>query len=653
MFSIALATLLFSTFRPVIADEIKQPQTPADHEMQNSPIALDSMTVTAKRYESDQMETPAFTNVIIEKEMERLGGKNSYDVLKRTGGVNFTGHMPFGMHMGDMSSSIGFRGLNNGELVMLNGLPIMDPSYGYYDIDMIPTAFLENIEVVKGACSTLYGSQAMTGVINLQLKQPGPTAGGAEITAGSHGSMDMSTSYRNDKFLIGGYYARADQLTDLRKYYSESAPYNTSVLQWDRAASLLSIKPWAPLTVTHMYNNLDSGWNRDYYTDPSNNYKVLETSDRHYLLASFERQGLKISPYFTHNHLVKNYEYAAPGKPDTTLNKKNYTAGLDIQHLMAFQATDFLFGLSYYYEKQDEDNEAVSGSGTTGYTISRQIMTHDRHQGAAFLRAEHEFESRLRVAGGIRVVGVWETEENAESYYEPVPQIQALYRMNANHSVYASIGRSFKVPAFGKMYIDRSTFAPNPDLKPEYGWTYETGWKWQYGRFSGTAAAFFMDFKDKLGSRYMENLEQYQYHNMDKFQSRGVEWQLRYAFMNNFILYLAGYAADPWEKIAGEKEQAGPKLQVMPGIEYRDNKLAVGVNAEMYYDRERHLDDYTNLHLNTSYKVAKWLKLKLSIDNLLDDKDQIIYGNMSPSAKTDYATYDPGLWVMVGVELSF
>lgn len=617
-------------------------------------VSMESMTVTAKRYAAEQIETPAYTTVITEKEMERLGGKNAYEVLKRTGGVNFTSHMPFGIHMGDMSSSIGFRGLKNGELVLLDGMPIMDPSYGYYDIDMIPTAFLERIEVVKGAGATLYGSQAMTGAVNLQLKKPGaPQFFGGELTGGSHGSADASVFYRDPRIVIGGYYARADQLTDLRKYYSAKSPYNTSVLQWDRAASLFKFKPWEALTISHMYNFTDSGWSRDYYTNKTKNYEVLETSNRHYLSLAFEREGLKIVPYYTHNNLIKDYGYEADGKPSNTLEKNNSTAGLDAQKLISFGATDFLMGMSYYYERQDEDNEAVSGSSSSGYTISRQIMDHDRHQGALFVTAEHDFGSRFLISGGIRMVGVWETEDDGENYYEPIPQIQALYRMNKNNSIYANIGRAFRVPAFGRMYIDRAQYAPNPDLKPEYGWTYESGWKFSYGDFSGTLAAFFMDYTDKLGTKYMDDLEKYQYHNMDEFQSAGVEWQLKYRFLENFSLHLAGYAADPWEKIKGEKSQAGAKFQLAPGIEYMNEKLSVGINADMYYDRERGLDDYTNIHLNASYALTHQLALKLSVDNLLDDRDQVIYGNLSSTASTKYATYEPGIWVMAGVEFLF
>lgn len=647
------------TTATVAADQVEK-ETPAVakgkssvKKMPDTVVQAESLTVTAKRYESEQIKTPAFTTVVTEAEMARVGGANAYEVLKRTGGVNFTSHMPFGMHMGSMSSSVGFRGLKNGELVLLNGLPVMDPGYGYYDIDMIPTAFLERIEVVKGAGSTLYGSQAETGVIDLQLKQPGVKGAGGQIMGGSHNAADTSVYARNENFLIGAYYARADELTDLRKYYSANAPYNTSILQWERAASLLSYKPWDTLTITHMYNYLDSGWDRDYYKKRTSNYDVLETSNRHYLQATYEKNGLKVSPFYTYNYFVRDYEYAATGKPDSTSVTNNYTAGLNAQQLLNFGKTDLLIGTDYLYQNQDDDTENITGSSPATYKISHQIMQHDRHQGALFGRIEHELSSKLQIAGGLRLVGVWETEEDADNYFEPLPQVQLLYPINGNNSLYTNVGRSFKVPAFGQMYMDYGNYTPNPNLEPEQGWTYEAGWKTQYKQFSSTVSVFFMDFTDKLNTNYIDSLQKYQYQNMDEFQSTGVEWQMRYRFLNNYSLILAGYAADPYEILAGVKEQAGAKFQLAPGIEYTNDKLTIGLNAEMYYSRERGLKDYTNIHLNASYAATESVKLKLNIDNLLDDRNEVLYGNMSPSATTQYVTYDPGILIMAGVEFNF
>ncbi|MGD9123632.1 MAG: TonB-dependent receptor [Desulfarculaceae bacterium] len=614
---------------------------------------LPDVSVTASRIEKQQLETAAFVDVMTQADMDKLGGFSAYEMLKRNGGLNFTSHMPFGLHMGDMSSSIGFRGLKNGELVLLNGLSIMDPSYGYYDIDMIPAAFLERIEVVDGAASTLYGSQAMTGVINMQLVSPGPQRISGEALGGSHGSFKGSGVYRNEYFVGGVAYSRGDELTDLRRYLKSSTPYNTSVLAWDKAAAMFGFQPWKPLTISYMFNYLKSGWDRDYYNDRSKNYEVNEKSYRHYLLATYKKGNFKVSPYFFYNNFKRDYTYADVGKPLQIKEKNNYTTGFDVQNHNQFGNFRLLYGATYIFEKQDEDNEEVSGSSSKGYSIIRTIWDNQRSQGSLFAQGEFKATQNLTLTAGVRLAAVWPDKDKFDDTYEVVPQVQGLYRINKNNSIYANVGRGFKAPTFGQLYLDRDRWAPNPDLEPEHGWTYELGWKTEYDRLSATIAAFYMDFKDKLSSKWQENLQAYQYVNMDEFSSAGVQVKTRLRLTEHLALHLNGYAADPKEESGSVETQAGPKYQISPGLFYDNGVFNAGVYAEFVVDRERGLPDYTNVHLNAGYMIFKWMKIKLQVDNLLDDRDQVIYGNLTPGNPSLYATYDPGLWIMGGVEIYF
>ncbi len=626
-------------------------ETPAAKTTGDKSTRMADVSVTATRIEREQLKTPAFVDIITPEQMEQLGGFNVYEILKRNGGVNFTSHMPFGLHMGEMSSSIGFRGLKNGELVLLNGLSIMDPSYGYYDIDMIPASFLERIEVVEGAASVLYGSQAETGVINMQLVSPGPQRLTGEVLGGSHTSVQANAVYRNEMVVLGASYSHSDQLTDLRKYYSANAPYNTSVLAWDRAAAMIGVQPWKPLTINYMFNYLKSGWNRDYYKNRSSNYDVDEKSYHHYLLATYKKNQFKVSPYFFYNDFDRDYSYAAQGKPNALSAKKNYTTGFDLQNHNQLGGFGLLYGATYMYESQDDDVEAISGSSSKGYTSSHTISDHHRSQASVFVQGQYDFSDDFLVIGGLRFAGVWPDNDNLEDSYEIVPQIQGLYRLNNYNSLYANIGRGFKAPAFGQLYRDRDNWDPNPDLKPESGWTYEVGWKIEQGRISSTIAAFYMNYEDKLKSQWQPDRQAYMYVNMDKFYSYGVQFKTRIRLMKHLAFNFNGYVANPQEESEGVEVQAGAKYQLTPGLFYDNGVISVALYSEFDLDRERGLPDYTNVHLTAGYKVTEWMKLKVQMDNLLDDKDQVIYGNMTPGNNTIYATYDPGLWIMAGVEI--
>ena len=162
-----------------------------------------------------------------------------------------------------------------------------------------------------------------------------------------------------------------------------------------------------------------------------------------------------------------------------------------------------------------------------------------------------------------------------------------------------------------------------------------------------------MDFKDKISTKWNDELEAYQSVNMDKFSSIGVQWKVRVGLLDNLELTLNGYAADPKEETSGVEAQAGARVQLSPGLFYDDGKISAGVYAEFVLERERGLPDYTNSHFQAGYMVTKWMKLKLQIDNLLDDDEQVLYGNMTPGNRVTYVTYDPGFWIMGGVEIYY
>lgn len=630
------------------ADKAKK-QT--EHAQKTTATKLSEISVTASRIDKNRMETAAFIDVVTQEDMERLGGFDVYEILKRNGGLNFNAHMPFGLRMGNLDSSIGFRGIKNCELVLLDGLPIMDPGYGHYNIDMIPATFLERVETVAGSSSVLYGSQAMTGVINMQLRNPGSPMVTGQVLGGTDGSVQASAVYRNDLVVLGAAYSRADEYDGMRKYYSATSPYEANVLPWYKAAAMIGVQPWKPLTINYMFNYLDSGWGRDYSRSPSSNYEVDEQSYQHYFLATYQQGNFKASPYFFYTNAKSDYNYAAAGKPNQLREKKNFTTGFDVQNFNQFSNLRLLYGATFIYEHQDEDNESVSGSSSSGYTKSHEILKHHRSQGSVFVQGEYDINKIVFLTAGARFTGLWPDSSDLDTMYEVVPQVQGLYRLNRENSIYANVGRAFRAPSFSELYQDRDGWAPNPDLEPEHGWTYEVGWKTNYKFISASIGAFYMDFDDKITTIWFDSLDAYKAVNADTATSIGVEWRIRARLMDSLSFDFSGYAADPEEESSGETTQAGPKYQLTPGLFYNDGKFDAGIYVECLLERERGLPDYTNVHLNAGYMVTDWLKVKLQVDNLLDDKNQVIYGNMSPTARTTYASYEPGIWVLAGVEI--
>jgi vitamin B12 transporter len=648
---VGLVLTMMLAMVPALA-EVKPDPAQSDG-IKKSKVVMGTVNVTAKRYETEELDTGSFTTVLTPQDMEQLGGQSAYDLLQRTGGLEFSASLPGGVTQGGMNGEIGIRGIKGGEQIMVNGIPIIEPTAGSYDLDQIPAVFLERIEVVKGSNSTLYGSRAMTGVINMRTRRPGFDAVGGQLMGGSHSYMQGDAWYRNKMVFAGVYYSQQDELENIKKNYSSRSPYNTDLFKPKKFSGLVSFQPWDPLVFNYMFNRTETGYRAKYLKSASSSYKVDEEVYHHYLSGIYEKGAFKATAFFNYNYMTLEYDYYSNAQKPGKQNKKtSFTTGLDLQHSTFAWGTMFLYGGTWSFEQQDETREDVKGSSSAGYYVAQTDLDHTRHLPSLFLQAERSFADTLILTLGIRGQGVLNTTEGSDDYFEPVPQFQAVYKVNKRNSIYGNVGRAFRVPTFNQLYAETATFVGSADLKPEYGWTYELGWKFEYGCMSGTLAGFMMQYKDKI--RYVLDTtdDRYYARNMDKYQTAGVELNLAFQVHDYVKLVIGGYGADPWEEEDGERIQAGPKWQAAPGIYFDNGTLQLGLNATIMLDRERGLDDYVNVHLTGAYKLTDWMKLKLKVDNLLDE-DLAIYGNMTPGYSSPYEVLDPGTWIYAGVEIDF
>jgi outer membrane cobalamin receptor len=147
---------------------------------------LDTVTVTDERFPVKEKASHRFVTVVTAEELKQSGADNLVDAIKRKGGLGYKAFGPLGISHGGMSSKLTIRGIEDGELVLINGVPVQGATGHTYDLDAIPIDQVERVEILKGAASTLYGADAMTGVINIittsilrptsgLLKSSGPT----------------------------------------------------------------------------------------------------------------------------------------------------------------------------------------------------------------------------------------------------------------------------------------------------------------------------------------------------------------------------------------------------------------------------------------------------------------------------------------------
>jgi vitamin B12 transporter len=154
------------------------------------PVAgvVERMVVTGRRIETRLSETPQKIEVIDARDIERTVAADVTDLLKKTSGVDVIQYSGALSGIGIRGFRPQFSGINKRSLLLINGRPS-----GVTNLATLLLDNVERIEVLKGAASSVYGSSAMGGVVNVITRQSrGPISGYGRVGAGSFGTSEFA-----------------------------------------------------------------------------------------------------------------------------------------------------------------------------------------------------------------------------------------------------------------------------------------------------------------------------------------------------------------------------------------------------------------------------------------------------------------------------
>ena len=173
-------------------------------------IEFDEVVVTGTKSERLVSDVPVRTEIITAKDIELKGAENLYEALEGTPGVRVEQQCS-----GCNFSQVRMLGLDaNTVQVLINGQPVYSGLASVYGLQQIPTANIEKIEIVKGSGSSLYGSSAIAGVINIITKKPSvdeDTQVSVSTTFGEEGTNSYVVS------AMGHLGKKADLIFDVQK----------------------------------------------------------------------------------------------------------------------------------------------------------------------------------------------------------------------------------------------------------------------------------------------------------------------------------------------------------------------------------------------------------------------------------------------------
>ena len=407
-----------------------------------------------------------------------------------------------------VQTDLSIRGGSFGQtLVLLNGMRLDDAQSGHHDMDIpVPLDAVSRIEVLQGSGSTMYGSDAMAGVINVIAEPP---TDGLEIrlrtAVGSFGTNQQRVSI-------------ADTFGDLSEQLSFSRDFSTGFipdrdyrnLQFSSTTLYRSSLGASNLTLAYM----DHPFGADQFYGPYPSWEDTKT----WWLGFNQDLGPDTEASFAYRRHSDLYVLFRddPSLYTNHHSDESYQAALRRHKKLAANTT-----LSYGFEGLHES------------IVSNNLGDHARSRAAVYAAIDFRALKRFSLSLSAR-------EEFYREYSgEFCPTLAGGYWLSSKLKLRSSASRAFRVPSYTDLYYSDPDNLGNPNLLPERAWTYEGGIDWNLGgRISAGATVFQRRERDGIDYYRTSPTALWQAINIDSLNFTGVETWLRFAISRNQTLDL-------------------------------------------------------------------------------------------------------------------
>lgn len=606
------------------------------------PLTLEDVVVTASGFEQRVEDAPASITVIDGEDLRRKSYRDLGDAVRDVEGVTVNG--------GANESDISMRGMpGDYTLILVDGKrqsareSRVNGNAGYEQSFVPPAAAIERIEVVRGPMSSLYGSDAIGGVINVITRKVSPEWGGSigyDYSARQHsaeGDAGQTTFYLSGPLkedLLGlqvwGRYLDRQADADLEQTNGHSKADHRDL------TTRLAFTP----TIDHDIL-LEAGVTRLKNGDGvSANWATREQENNrdHWSLSHQGRWGWATSDVALYQETTSREGKATPDQTDIYGRKPEIrNRVLDAKLVVPTTYNVSTVGLQWQENQVTDWNQGLGDK--VDYEFSVQ-------QKALFAENEWSVTDTFALTGGLRM-------DNHEEYGNHFsPRLYGVWRATDQWTLKGGVARGFKTPELravveGYAYLRRNRFVMlgNPDLKPETSTNYEVSALWSNRNdLSAGVTLFYNDFQDKLSTvttdRRWNGYIVMDRVNVDKAVIRGVEltgqWDIR-----SDLLIKGNYTYTDSEQKTGANAGAPlaltPKQKANLRGEWRVNDRAQAWAALSYYGEEtgntvtaESAPGYTTADIGGSYDLTHALTVNASLNNITDKRlDDETYGTVN------------------------
>jgi len=427
----------------------------------NTPYAADaelgSVVVTATRQATRSNELLSDVSVVTREEIEQRGQSSLSEVLATIPGVFVTdGNTP------GKQVSVFIRGTNPGHaLLLVDGMPVSSATLGEAPFDAIPASEIERIEVLRGPASSVYGSEALGGVIQIFTKRgEGPAKVRMSARYGSYQSSDASVGVSGGNETIS--YALSASTLRTNGFSITRGPLTNPDRDGFFADSSSGSLQFRPATghelginflQTANTNHTDGDLNFDNRTDTHLSSWAAYTKNR---LSRDWTSTLRVGE-------SNNESWSF--RPGTLDRFKTTQTSYSWQNDISSAWGKWLLGA----EQQQVNIDS------TGSFVLKSRTTHAYQLGWNNIFGNHRLQANLRRD---EISGIGNKENWLVGYG---------YQFTDHLRGFASTGTAFKAPSFNDLYFPTACFpiwgcfGGNPNLRPESAKNAEAGLAWQSG----------------------------------------------------------------------------------------------------------------------------------------------------------------------------
>ncbi len=450
--------------------------------------------VTGSRLYTNLDELPAPAYVVTRKDIEKSGASTLSKILSRVPGVSTRSRS--GNTQGEF---IEIRGLTTELLFLIDGVPYYKTSHvaGAASVDLrsLPLMDIERIEIVKGAGSAVYGSMAAAGVINIITRKPQSEEYKISVTGGTYDRKEGSfrASMPGKKVNVSAWFTHQEEgESPLLYYYSDytgEIMNNNEDYENDSGGIDLSS---GPFSFSASWGEYTSKWTYGTDLEKQNNdfarYSLVYQEDSQRFLLYSDRQDKDVFQYGNWTS-VKDKAWGAEYSRKVFLKDAIMSLG------MAYREEDMEYRLPAYLINYDKSRENYAPFLEVSLPLRDVVMD-------LGLRYEN-----------------WH-QDQAQDYDELIPKLSFSYQTAKGTLWYLSAGRFFAMPSLYELsYFGYPATKANSALKPEDGWSFESGFKKKCSNGTWNMGIFSIEMDNKIAI-----LPDYsQYENISEFRSWGVE----------------------------------------------------------------------------------------------------------------------------------